>query len=709
MNILDKILPKLDKPKGKSIQHESTSGFTLIEMLVVAPIVLLVIGVFIAAIINITGEVLSARGSNSLSYNIQDALSRIEQDVKLSGGFLSTNNIMLSSPQGYNDDTTNFQNANEVTGTMLILNSYATTNNPLDSTPNILYVSGQPNPCDSTIVNKNQPVMMNIVYFVKDNTLWRRTLAQSNYETVGCSKPWQQPSCSQNVVNAFCKTTDIKLIDGVDINTGFTISYYPDATSTNADTITNDSNQTDAARQYALRSTDTVAVNITATAIIAGRSISQSGSIRVTSPNNKVDPTLATVIAPTMLSQPQNKTVLHGENVDILAVAAGTNPTIKWQLSTDQGSTWNDISGATSSTLTITAAAATMDGYLYRAIFTNNVGSVTSAAARLTVNSLAWASLVLQNNWTAYNSGYATPSYIKTSDGVVVLKGLIKNTGSPTDGQIIATLPEGYRPSGALIFAASTAASTAPSVDARLDIDASGNIIFRNGGSASWLSLDNIRFVPDTGRYIRTTITNLQNGWTNFGSSFAPVSYVFDNSERVDLQGLMNIGTLNDNTPIFSMPTNLAPSLYMDIPAAGGSFGAFGISNTLPGIVAKGSGTFWLSLQTMYYPATYNGWSNLTLQNSWAAYGDSFATPQYTKAADGIVTLKGLIRSGTMTAGTIITTLPAGYRPSAELLITCVSVNAYGRINIDSSGNVKFYAGSNSWLSLDNITFYADR
>ena len=57
-------------------------GFTLIEMLVIAPIVVLAIGAFLTVIISMTGEVLASRGANTLTYNIQDALNRIDQDVK---------------------------------------------------------------------------------------------------------------------------------------------------------------------------------------------------------------------------------------------------------------------------------------------------------------------------------------------------------------------------------------------------------------------------------------------------------------------------------------------------------------------------------------------------------------------------------------------------------------------------------------------------
>ena len=92
-------------------------GFTLVEMAVIAPIVVLLIGAFIALIVNLTGNVMSARGKNVLVYDTQDALSRIEDDVKLSSTFLAVNNIDLSSTkQGYRDypstgttgSTTNF-------------------------------------------------------------------------------------------------------------------------------------------------------------------------------------------------------------------------------------------------------------------------------------------------------------------------------------------------------------------------------------------------------------------------------------------------------------------------------------------------------------------------------------------------------------------------------------------------------------------------
>lgn len=261
-------------------------------MLIVAPIVILMIGVFVSAIVSMTGDVLSTRGSNALAYNVQDALGRIATDIKLSGGLLATNNIPLSAPQGYNNDTTTFHNSSATTGTMLILNSYATTNNPLSTTQSLLYMSDQPNACNSPQVNQNPPVMLNIVYFVKNNTLWRRVIVPANYATVGCTggsigAPWQQPSCYPGISGTICKTQDQRLVDGIATN-GFSISYYSSPNSIIPNSIASDDDHTksNSVRQAALQTTSTVSVTIDAKNTIAGRDISQSGSIREISPNN---------------------------------------------------------------------------------------------------------------------------------------------------------------------------------------------------------------------------------------------------------------------------------------------------------------------------------------------------------------------------------------------------------------------------------------
>lgn len=264
-----------------STPHNKNFGFTLVEMLVIAPIVILTIGSFIATLIYMTGDTLTTRANNTMAYEVQDALDQIEQDARLSGAFLARNNVTLSAGQGYDNNTQVFDSISSAYGHMLIMNIFATTKNPLDSTRNPVYLSNLPNACASDQVAQNKVMTMNIVYFVKDGSLWRRTITPSNYTSRGCSAPWQIPSCSPTLVTppSFCRTNDMKVVSNIQ-QSDFTISYYdsPQASSPNASAV----NLTLSTRQAAMVNIDTIEVRINSTALIAGRDISQEGVIRAT-------------------------------------------------------------------------------------------------------------------------------------------------------------------------------------------------------------------------------------------------------------------------------------------------------------------------------------------------------------------------------------------------------------------------------------------
>jgi hypothetical protein len=90
---------------------------------------------------------------------------------------------------------------------------------------------------------------------------------------------------------------------------------------------------------------------------------------------------------PYVTTQPSAQTVTVGQPVTFTAAASGyPAPAIQWQVSSDGGSTWSDVPGATAASLSFTAAAAD-NGHSYQAVFTNSFGSATTAAAGLTVTS----------------------------------------------------------------------------------------------------------------------------------------------------------------------------------------------------------------------------------------------------------------------------------------------------------------------------------
>ena len=89
---------------------------------------------------------------------------------------------------------------------------------------------------------------------------------------------------------------------------------------------------------------------------------------------------------PTITTQPIDQTANDGQPVTFSAAASGSPvPTAKWQQSPDGGTTWSDVPGAASTSLVFTATAS-LSGYWYRAVFSNGLGTATSVAATLTVN-----------------------------------------------------------------------------------------------------------------------------------------------------------------------------------------------------------------------------------------------------------------------------------------------------------------------------------
>lgn len=257
------------------------TGFTLVEMLIIAPIVVLLIGAFVATLINLTGEALSQNANTLLLNNVQAAIDEIETDVKSSGAFLATNNMTIVSPQGYDDSTQGFLNVMSSTQDALILNTLATTANPASATRGLVYLANVPNACGSSNFGQNQILTFNTVYFVKDTTLYRRILGSSNYASKACSGTtiWQKPSCTPGVTGAMCLSRDETVIQATDSLT-LSLDYY--ANPSDSSPLSTAEVGTDAARQAALDATRTVNVKITATSTQSGRTFTQTAALRIT-------------------------------------------------------------------------------------------------------------------------------------------------------------------------------------------------------------------------------------------------------------------------------------------------------------------------------------------------------------------------------------------------------------------------------------------
>jgi len=98
---------------------------------------------------------------------------------------------------------------------------------------------------------------------------------------------------------------------------------------------------------------------------------------------------LLTVIAPATISiQPSDESVCVGSPANFTATANGTGIIYQWQMSSDGGTTFTDIAGATAATYSITSATAAMNNYKYKVKVTNCGPGIFSDVASLSVTEI---------------------------------------------------------------------------------------------------------------------------------------------------------------------------------------------------------------------------------------------------------------------------------------------------------------------------------
>jgi hypothetical protein len=87
-----------------------------------------------------------------------------------------------------------------------------------------------------------------------------------------------------------------------------------------------------------------------------------------------------------ILTQPSAVNACIGANAVFTVVASNNAPnTYQWQVSTNGGTSFTDIAGATSASLTVNAVTLAMNNYQYRVIVDNGFGNATSTGAILSV------------------------------------------------------------------------------------------------------------------------------------------------------------------------------------------------------------------------------------------------------------------------------------------------------------------------------------
>src|SRR5208337_2696004 len=90
--------------------------------------------------------------------------------------------------------------------------------------------------------------------------------------------------------------------------------------------------------------------------------------------------------APVVTVEPTSQAASPGGTATFVASASGTpTPSVQWQVSVDGGSTWANVAGATTGSLTLSGVTGSENGSQYCAVFSNAAGSATSSVVTLFV------------------------------------------------------------------------------------------------------------------------------------------------------------------------------------------------------------------------------------------------------------------------------------------------------------------------------------
>jgi hypothetical protein len=132
-----------------------------------------------------------------------------------------------------------------------------------------------------------------------------------------------------------------------------------------------------------------------------------------------------------------------------------------------------------------------------------------------------------------------------------------------------------------------------------------------------------------------------------------------------------------------------------------------------PPVVVTGNGTLLVGSD----PAGPSGqavpesWHAMTLVNSWT-HASAFDVPSYRMTAEGKVDLKGVASGGTHTSGTLVATLPVGYRPTVQRQLVA---SADGNVSpfccvlhVATNGQITMFEGTSTAdvIGFDGLSFY---
>lgn len=217
-------------------KQKKDQGFTVVELIVVVTVMGLLIGILFGPLDDLYISNTTSAGQITQDSDTRSALYRIATDLTYSNGFIgSIPAPVIPAGAGSNNAGAGWSSTSSSSTDLhtLMASVYASdaeansaTRKPIAVNQNLV------GSCSATYIESQisaQNIAKNTyVYFVRDNTLYRRTMINTPQlaPTIGlnglCSQPYQKQSCASG-----CDASDAVIVKNV---TEFKIQYYSDTT-----------------------------------------------------------------------------------------------------------------------------------------------------------------------------------------------------------------------------------------------------------------------------------------------------------------------------------------------------------------------------------------------------------------------------------------------------------------------------------------------
>lgn len=196
-------------------------GFTLVEVVVITPVLIITAVILVSMLVSVLSQISIARVRTGAIYDNQAALDLIEKDLSVNALYLTTNDSGYSDSYGPDNAGAAWSyKGSSATSRVLLARSFATTLSPYNSSKAPVFINQLG--CSTADLYYNQAYMVNLIYFVRGGTLYRRTLTNPSHTL--CSTPYQQRSCPSDATwVSGCSVEDTIIATNVQ---SFAVAYY---------------------------------------------------------------------------------------------------------------------------------------------------------------------------------------------------------------------------------------------------------------------------------------------------------------------------------------------------------------------------------------------------------------------------------------------------------------------------------------------------